>query len=79
MVVICPFVTVVTLVSVGKSLIIEVLLGKNIIVDTTLIGTVAVTIIVPVAVLADVEDDKTKYKHNNKINIMILYMNLFME
>jgi hypothetical protein len=78
MVVICPFVTVVTLVSVGKSLIIEVLLGKNIIVDTTLIGTVAVTIIVPVAVLEYVEDDENKVKHN-KITLMILYMNLFME
>ena len=52
MVVIFPLITVVTLVPIGKSLIIEVLFGKNITVGVGFGSTVPVAIIVVVAVPA---------------------------
>ena len=66
MVVIFPVVTVETLVPIGKSLIIEVLFGKNITVGMGFGSTVAVTIIVVVAVPA------ITLEHNNKSRIRYL-------
>jgi len=67
MVVIFPVVTVETLVPIGKSLIIEVLFGKNITVGMGFGSTVAVTIIVVEAVPAITLEQN----NNNRIRYLI--------
>ena len=73
MVVIFPVVTVETLVPIGKSLIIEVLFGKNITVGMGFGSTVAVTIIVVVAVPA------ITLEHNNNSRIRHLIPPLYIK
>jgi len=67
MVVIFPVVTVETLVPIGKSLIIEVLFGKNITVGVGFGSTVPVAIIVVVAVPAITLEQN----NNNRIRYLI--------
>jgi hypothetical protein len=67
MVVVLPFVTVETLVPMGKSLIMAVLLGNVMMVGTALGSTVAVTIMVPVAVPAMA----LEHDNNSKIRYLI--------